>query len=82
MNDKIRFLTHLKYNVCGMWECCYKMLLVLNKELREYAKTRMPRFSQKYFHAVTSEQLLDSVRSGEFVGFVECDIEIQPELSP
>ncbi len=76
MNDKIRFLTHLKYKVCVMWECCYKKLLDSNKELREFAKTNMPRFSQKYSHTITSEQILDGVRSGEFIGVIECYIEI------
>ncbi len=80
MNDKIRFLTHLKYKVSVMCECYYKKLLILKKELREFAKTRMPRLSQKYSHTVTSEQILDGVISEECVGFVECDIEILYEL--
>ncbi len=80
MNDKIRFLTHLNYKVCVMWECTYKKLIISNKELRDFAKTRMPKLSQKYSYTVTQKQILDSVRSGEFVGFVECDIEIPDQL--
>ncbi len=80
MNDKIRFLTHLNYKGRVMWECTHKKLLISNKELRDFAKTRMPKFSQKYSYTVTQEQILDGVRSGEFVGFVECYIEIPDQL--
>ncbi len=40
----------------------------------------MPNFSQKYSYTVTQKQILDGVRSGEFVGFVESDIEIPYQL--
>ncbi len=63
-----------------MRECSYNELLVLNKELSEFAKTKMPKFSPKYPNKVTEEQILHCVRTGEFVGFVECDIEIPNKL--
>ncbi len=82
MNDKIRFLTHLKYKVRVMWECMYKKLLASNKDLSEFAVTRMPKFSQKYPCKVSAQQILDVVRTGQFQGFVECDIEMPSELPP
>ncbi len=80
LNDKIWFLSHLNFEVNVMWECSYKKLLILNKGLREFARNKMPIFSKKYPNKVSEEQILHCVRTGEFVGFAECDIEIPNKL--
>ncbi len=61
MNEKIRFLTYLKYKFWVMWECTYKKLFVSNKDLREFAVTRMPKLSQRYPYKVSANQILDGV---------------------
>ncbi len=40
----------------------------------------MPIFSQKYPNKLSEEQILHGIRTGEFVGFVECYIEIPNKL--
>ncbi len=64
MDDKMRSLTHIQLKVRVMWKCSYKRLLASNKDLRDFAKSRMPRFPQKYPYKVTPQQLLDGVRTG------------------
>ncbi len=79
-NDKIKFLIGLNYKVRIMWECKYNQLLISSQQLRDFAKSRMPIFSQKYPQKVTEKQILKSIVNDEFTGFIECDIRIPTNL--
>ena len=65
-----RFLISMNYKVCIMWECKYNQLFISSAQIRDFAKSRMPTFFQKYPRKVTQKEILKSVINGEFTGFI------------
>ena len=55
-------------------------MLISSQQIRDFAKSRMSIFSQKYPQKVTEKQKLKSIINDEFTGFIECDIEIPTKL--
>ena len=75
--DQMRkqYIEEKGYNVVEMWECewlnLYKTTACVKERLRE---------SFPYKRPLTEESLLEQMRSGKLIGYVQCDIEVPEEL--
>ncbi len=69
--------THCK--LVTIWESSYYNLLRRDKDLQSIVNESRQDFYRTHKGAVTSEQILKSVKSKLFYGFVECDIHVDCE---
>ena len=73
------FLFQKKIYVCSIWECEAKLFFSNTREWKQIEHEHIEHtFYRKYknTNTVTEEKILKSVESGDFFGFVCCDIKI------
>ena len=78
---RTEFFKSLGYNVREIYECEFKSQCKTDKELSSFISSRKPTFYRTHSNTVSESQILKAVKSGQFFGFVECDISI-PDTWP
>ena len=75
--DQMRkqYIEEKGYNVVEMWECEWWNLYKTTKCLKELLGESFP-----YKRPLREESLLEQIRSGKLLGYVQCDIEVPEEL--
>ncbi len=63
-----------------IWECSFYNLLRVDTDLQCIVNNSKPAFYKIHKGGVSPEQILRSVKSGLFYGFVECDIHVDCDM--
>ena len=65
-----------------MWECHFRAYCLQHPDIYKIMQEARSSFAQRHKGALTHEQIISSVRSKDFFGMVECDIEVPEEWDP
>ena len=78
--DKESYVRALGYNLTRIWECEWERVLDANPSLSEWNRSFLAQEYGKPGKTFTQEEILESVKSGDLFGLIECDISVPANL--
>ena len=78
--EKKKYYDAMGYDTKLIRSCELDDILESDPIFRQYLEKKQPKFYQKYTGAVTQEQLINAIKSGEFYGIVKCSLRLPSAL--
>lgn len=80
LQEKITYLNHLGFDVVCKWECEWKKLVSSSCSAKRFCELFNSIHYPSWRKLKTKADVVSAVVSGEFYGFVECDVNVPLEL--